>query len=750
MREYISLTIEGAPLFKKQTYRFDTPGISVITGLNLNGKADRRAESIRNTNAVGKSLFFSSIKDIAFRSGASGNAKDKPKQGKITLTLKVKGSTWVITRYLKGKSEKFVIEQDGKDKTPVATTEQRALIERVLGRDEETYSVIDYLESGYHLIRSGDTGVRRAFFTKFFNLLTPDRIKKLVEADIARLKTDASLVQELKSQLEGIAPAGRNLKDIQADIDKLQTQREQAEKRVQRLREGRDFAAFVTRYAEVLKLCEDGDDRSHPKDVQLELRKEAKRIRKEIALAEALQDYRADLRAYRKGLDAYNQYLEKFRATPKLMKKWGDDLDEWKAQREFFKEMVWETRARCEREADKIEGIVDELDKAERKLKKLKPNAPCPTCGREMENVHYKEERKRLKAEIEVIARRLEEAKANAKQFIEARDKAISEQKTYASRKDLMQGYEEFFENLPKLPKEPEEPESKEELPERWNEKRANRRLAKLEEDIDTLQSLLAVLPEDLDFPPLTKWMMGSPVNYDSDDYDNWSKKVLKYSTQIAELEQEAEALKQAKANRAKIQARIEELQDGLKDLEVIRIVEQGFVSNAGVKQLQINAACYALEAQVNRYAQYLFPEPYKFEFDLTTQFQILVTRQVSKEQLTSDVRKLSGSEAALFDITLALALISFLPNSRRSNLMILDEMDAKFGPVIEDMFTRFLPKLQQAVPHIVVITPKVDTHYGDAVNYFTVVKQGSVSRLIPGRHVSAANLPKTKPKEAA
>ena len=113
------------------------------------------------------------------------------------------------------------------------------------------------------------------------------------------------------------------------------------------------------------------------------------------------------------------------------------------------------------------------------------------------------------------------------------------------------------------------------------------------------------------------------------------------------------------------------------------------------------------------------------------TQLQLLCTRRVGSQELTSDVRKLSGAESKLFTLILILSLLSFVPPKRRPSIMILDEPTANFSTETTQAFMRLLDVLKTVIPSIVIITPRDDV-YPDSIPY-TVVRTKKGSTIVQG-----------------
>jgi ABC-type uncharacterized transport system ATPase subunit len=84
----------------------------------------------------------------------------------------------------------------------------------------------------------------------------------------------------------------------------------------------------------------------------------------------------------------------------------------------------------------------------------------------------------------------------------------------------------------------------------------------------------------------------------------------------------------------------------------------------------------------------------------------------------------------------LVLALLTFVPSNKRSNILILDEPDANFSEETTEAFKKLLPVLLSVIPSIIVITPKTNERYENAHN-FTVVKDKGVSTIQKGHPAS-------------
>ena len=131
------------------------------------------------------------------------------------------------------------------------------------------------------------------------------------------------------------------------------------------------------------------------------------------------------------------------------------------------------------------------------------------------------------------------------------------------------------------------------------------------------------------------------------------------------------------------------------------------------------------------KYSNLLFNETTKFSINVDkSNFDILAERNGK----VTDISTLSGSESRCFQSLCAVSLLSFVPDSQRSNIMILDEMEAGMSKASKIKFaTEFLPLLTKIVPSVVVITPQSEDEFfiDDCSNYKIMKKQG-ISSIIP------------------
>ena len=95
------------PFITKQTFKF-RPGISVIYGLNQTS-----GRYSKNSNWVGKSLFFNSLSELLYDEPIVGLKQDKMKSGSRALILEKEDGTTIQVVKTSGKRESVKILENG-------------------------------------------------------------------------------------------------------------------------------------------------------------------------------------------------------------------------------------------------------------------------------------------------------------------------------------------------------------------------------------------------------------------------------------------------------------------------------------------------------------------------------------------------------------------------------------------------------------------------------------------------------------
>jgi len=165
-----------------------------------------------------------------------------------------------------------------------------------------------------------------------------------------------------------------------------------------------------------------------------------------------------------------------------------------------------------------------------------------------------------------------------------------------------------------------------------------------------------------------------------------------------------------------------------LEKRDLYKALEKAY-SAKGLKVAKANEIARMLEANINRYSNLIFAEPFTFNVYATDKGVFCdVDRGNGK---VTDVRLLSGSESDSFRLLFLLSLILMVPSERRTNFVVLDEPDSHMDDRTRSLFAeRFIPFLREAVPHVFLITP-LDHHIYQECERWVVIKANGISRLV-------------------
>jgi DNA repair exonuclease SbcCD ATPase subunit len=215
-------------------------------------------------------------------------------------------------------------------------------------------------------------------------------------------------------------------------------------------------------------------------------------------------------------------------------------------------------------------------------------------------------------------------------------------------------------------------------------------------------------------------------------------KKLRSLMDEIPTLSQQVSIAQNTLRQLQQLEEKKAELEDQLIDAPVLRALEVAY-GQKGMKNLAIQRACQLIESNLNLHAPLLFSERVRFSMEVTeTKLNIWITRRYKGESSTVDVRRLSGAESRQFNLLMPMAIRPLIPARRRLNLMILDEPTANMDPPAVDLIVnRFLPKLQELVPHVIVISPNALPIDDPSVEYWNVMRKDGKStvEIGKGRH---------------
>lgn len=694
MIHFVALHLRNVLFFKKASFKLDGQPLAFIYGRNWNASG--------GTNAAGKSLLFSQIPELIYGEPLVGVKRDRLRDGSVALDLKKGGVPYRIVRTLKKGKETLRVLRKGKDLAFRELAEARKFIEdKLIGCSREEFETRVYLDvQAPHPLIRGDTAARKRFFTEFFNLNSHEGMLAVLRTEMRIAADAAARAEVLRSNLvEAREQLASYQKTTSTDLRVL-------EKRVaslsETIEEARKVATLMERCAEL------------PEDVVALAKRlvkpfEPNSLKKaQASLEEKLERHEEHVEAFQEQQEAATRLKVLKEQLSSLKLEQGSDEDRVKISKlPALERRIAEIAKEQSTVQAKLFKIEEEIEQHE-----TTPDT-CSKCGQAWPHKVPKEHKKALLKEAEVHSKRSTELEEQLEELQQKRARVLDLKQTLSNAKLRLQRTEE------ELEKQRKATSSTVEAPDSERAKRLRTQLRALANHQNALVGYMRVEK------------LSEESKRGAAELDNLVAKHLRLIEQLASAKHQAEERSRIKERLKGIKSAIQEAEERTAEVENLKVLAQAY-SKKGLPNLMIKTICTRLEEVVNKYASFLFSEDYSFSFQLDTQFVISVTRQYQGTAITSDVRKLSGAESRLFNILLLLGLITFVPEKRRTNILILDEPDASMGDENIELLMRFLGVLNRIIPNIIVITPKT-YEVPEKARIFTVVKKGTESRLVHG-----------------
>lgn len=708
-----ALAVKNYGPFVKQTVFEFKPGISVIYGLNQTSGVNSK-----NSNWVGKSLFFNSLSELLYDEPIVGQKSDKVKSGSRSVILQDKKHTLQITK-ISGKREQIKIKYDGSEIEHLTKTKALEYIQSKWKLDKTEFESFIHLDSRIpHPLVMGSSTERKHFFDSFFKLSVIDDERRLYISELRKLQSVRTAFDELKIVYKSQKRLVIDDEELSKLKSKLKTLKSKREKINSKLEEAKEYQR--------LKAIHDSVGSTDYHDVDSQIQK----LKDKIKSLESTLDQAIDYEQYKKEKARYIKITANLSEFAK-----SKDREKLKKGASLYSEYKTELRLKTEDLDDLSEPDIVRKPKAKRvdsnELLAIRSNLShqishaekfktgiCPTCGQKVKHQNLDELKEKL-VEIESQIR-------DSKQW-QLYDAYVEESIKYSQESESLKvqiaeltakcnkfkKYADAYSEVQSIPSKPEKVE------------KPSIERDKCESIIDEckskLHSLLAVQPYADDLIKFENWKGVTDFDYSV---------ASSIAEDIARLEAKLQNDESARLQLQKTKTRLKELKSKLNDEPLLKDLIEIF-SDKVIKKAMVTQISAKLCELLNSYSSLVFDQDYKFNLIWDTQLQLICTRTVGKQQLTSDVRKLSGAESKLFTIILVLSLLSFIDPLKRPKTIILDEPTANLSNETTQAFIKLLGLLKQVVPSIVVITPRDDV-YPDSMCY-TVVRTKNGSTIKEG-----------------
>ena len=744
-------------LFGDVNLNLNPGGIVTVSGKNLNV---RRTGVEYDTNAVGKSVLFSSLANVLYERGALHESAKSKKE----LYGDALGCSRIYHRtedgveycYEQAKSGKYVVYENGEPLKHDKVANSVSTMQTLFPVCEDAWHHLVVLSSAHPApFMMAKPEARRNFFSELFNYAYFDELASMAKRQITEKSKTASKLEGYASSIETLRASLSQIPEVDdAELESdLNTLLELQDKINGRLSLA-EFTKIKKRLVELETELDDEVDEKHLEAAKAYLEKTQDHVSKlsvKIAFSEAkkkeLLAYKEDSREFSESLESLadfnisedpKQAVSDINALLALLELVGDEdiptlasvqvLNLTKRDILAFRETYAEQQV-LEAEKTSIEHSLAGIRKV---LKNIKGHAKCPFCASDVDEDHFRAELKRLSDELDVVDEKLDaivtkEFRSLARYANNLSNNSFCKsltsgvdwcklKKIESSRSVLKLVLRQAKRLQDRVP--PEGTQDVAELKDRLNNVKLKRE--KAQEYIDFANNLGSRAAE---YRKLKKKVAG----LDEDEMQQDLEELVALKRSVEERQKHQEKRESFLSMIAQIKKDSAKEAKVLEDIPALEVLVRAY-STKGLRLSAISAIAQTLSSSLNENAHMLFSEPFSFDVNITdTRFDIMVDRSPE----SSDIRKLSKSEQRRFSMLYAYCLNELIPPSSRSNLIVLDEMEDGSSDVNRKLYREvFLPHLNSIIPNVFVVSPLKEMQEVPGTRTLFVVKDGDSSHV--------------------
>ena len=684
-------------LFGDVNLNLNPGGIVTVSGKNLNV---RRTGVEYDTNAVGKSVLFSSLANVLYERGALHESAKSKKE----LYGDALGCSRIYHRtedgveycYEQAKSGKYVVYENGEPLKHDKVANSVSTMQTLFPVCEDAWHHLVVLSSAHPApFMMAKPEARRNFFSELFNYAYFDELASMAKRQIteksktaSKLEGFASSIETLRASLSQIPEVDES--ELESDLNTLLELQDKINGRLSLA----EFTKIKKRLVELETELDDEVDEKHLEAAKAYLEKTQDHIAKlsvKIAFSESkkkeLLAYKEDSREFSESLESLadfnisedpKQAVSDINALLALLELVGDEdihtlasvqvLNLTKRDILAFRETYAEQQV-LEAEKTSIEHSLAGIRKV---LKNIKGHAKCPFCASDVDEDHFRAELKRLSDELDVVDEKLDAIVTKDFRVLVRYANNLSNnsfcksltsgvdwcklKKIEDSRSVLKLVLRQAKRLQDRVP--PEGTQDVAELKARLNNVKLKRE--KAQEYIDFANNLGSRAAE---YRKLKKKVAG----LDEDEMQQDLEELVALKRSVEERQKHQEKRESFLSMIAQIKKDSAKEAKVLEDIPALEVLVRAY-STKGLRLSAISSIAQTLSSSLNENAHMLFSEPFSFDVNITdTRFDIMVDRSPE----SSDIRKLSKSEQRRFSMLYAYCLNELIPPSSRSNLIV-------------------------------------------------------------------------------
>lgn len=732
MLTFKSLSLNDVVYFKQSKIDLDQRGITAIIGENRNADLEGRR------NGAGKSLLVSALAHLKYGDVHNSSRStrhsllDQPTSS-ISWSIDIEDQQWLITKKRQNKVIRWSLFKNNEDQEPRTAQIAEDIINKIIPWTEEEFYTSVYLDSRRpNFLQMGTPAARHSYFTELFRLDSFEGVKKYFlnierELDTLQIKLDTYLEQNNDLQWVEFFDKGQCLSEIEKLSNKLEDKKIKLEEHCASQRDKSNYIKYKDKLLSADKY--DADRYSYLKEQEkqwtlyndhLPEKKEYKiqmdRYNKDRATALELgitteKELNLRIKQLIKEQNNYENLISIYKKNSKryqvLVKKKAN-YDKYNKQ----------ARKIAQVSVDVIDHKLSQLDKDIEQLK-IHKKGHCDKCGSTLDIERGSKKLKWLRSKRETLLNDLDTARERDTLIKLAGSWTDQEQEELVSLKNnprpeepdtyILDKLEDLDLTSPKKPKKVAKPSIE-----------LDKLLVELSQQKTFKEHNLIV--QELRF----SIERGRKVGNIDQIINKTTRGIKRLEDKLFTLKQDMRDYEKDNLSYTRLLKKIDRLHSKLEDKPLVEALIKAY-SPKGLKIFVMQNLAEKIVQNLNAFSHLLFPEP--FTFDITIE-QNVFSIWAKRGDKISDIKYLSGAESRAFSLLWMISILPLIPNDRRCNLIILDEVTSGLDEPTQDLLiNKFLPELNHIVPHVIFITPS-HADYPVVDRTIKVIKERNCSTL--------------------
>jgi DNA repair protein SbcC/Rad50 len=708
------LSITNGRTFKKLTLPLHDQGLVLILG----------------KNGSGKSTIWALLEAVFYGSTPSGHKRDELTKNKkdceLKVSLKLGDEQWVIAyKREKGKWQ-HVLETNGQHRDYHTVLEASKATQTALGLTKAEFEGSVHLtQSSQHILIEGKPTERKNYISNFFGIDERyDQVEQAAKAEVAKVEAE---LEKLSGYSHTLRVLNEDMKNLQyTDTAPLEGELANLTTESQNLREeGVSLRNIESTWKLYNELYPTANFYQNPENLKQKLESQKISLMSQINSAREIKLHNQKAIVTNRTIDD----LEKKKSELFQEEFMNTDLDS-ETQTLAAKKANYLALQPMLKELNTIPSNLVAIDTEiiEKELNQIRTNVltneqkvvaikagKCPTCKTDFKNVDYKA----LEQEIDVqkqmiteLATELQKANSNNQMFKRRMDLEqatrgctifTSEDNERLARltslTPLKNEYNKVCSQLTHL--------SKVDLLEEIEADTARAMLTEIEQDLTKVNECLIAVGRLPEKPLVTELQVSERLSEISEKLTSIQKKQSEIHTEIGRISAENGRYLKVQEQINQVEKKVENIPQLEKDLFFWKKLVEAY-GPKGIRVQQLKKIMDVVLQRLPFYTNILFEDKtlsFVHSCD-SNNIEIMARRQEGDSHYEHDISSMSGGERRALSVAFVLTLADCISQRKRSNILILDEVDTNLDQEAQFRFVNhLLPILKNQYSSIFLIS---------------------------------------------